>query len=31
MILRLFDVASGTVVHSYEHAHSDYIKCVKGL
>ena len=31
MILRLFDVASGSVVHSYENAHSDYIKCVKGL
>ncbi len=31
MVLRLFDVASGSVVHSYENAHSDYIKCIKGL
>lgn len=31
MVLRLFDVAGGSVVHSYENAHSDYIKCVKGL
>ena len=31
MILRLFDVASGMVVHSYENAHDDYIKCVRGL
>ena len=31
MILRLFDIASGTVVHSYDKAHDDYIKCVRGL
>lgn len=31
MMIRLFDVAAGTVIHSYENAHSDYIKCIKGL
>lgn len=31
MILRLFDVAGGSVIHSYDHAHDDYIRCVRGL
>jgi WD40 repeat protein len=31
MILRLFDIAAGEVVHSYDGAHDDYIRCVKGL
>lgn len=30
-ILRHFDVASGEVVHSYDNAHSDYIKSIKSL
>ena len=30
-ILRHFDVAAGEVVHSYGHAHSDYIKSIKVL
>jgi U3 small nucleolar RNA-associated protein 15 len=29
--LRHFDVASGEVVHSYDHAHSDYIKAIRAL
>lgn len=31
MVIRLFDVAAGEIVHSYENAHTDYVKCVKGL
>ena len=31
MVLRLYDVAAGEVVHSYANAHSDYIKCVRSL
>lgn len=31
MMIRLFDIASGIIVHSYENAHNDYIKCLKGL
>ena len=31
MILRLYDVAAGEVVHSYGAAHDDYIKCVRAL
>lgn len=30
-ILRHFDVASGEVVHSYDNAHTDYIKSIKAL
>ena len=31
MILRMFDVAAGTVIHSYDNAHDDYIRCLRGL
>ena len=31
MILRLYDVAAGEVIHSYGGAHEDYIKCVRSL
>ena len=31
MILRLYDVAAGEVIHSYGGAHDDYIKCVRAL
>ena len=30
-IIRHYDVASGQVVHSYDNAHSDYIKSLKAL
>jgi U3 small nucleolar RNA-associated protein 15 len=30
-VLRHFDVASGEVVHSYDHAHNDYIKAIRAL
>lgn len=30
-IIRHFDVASGEVVHSYDNAHTDYIKSIKAL
>lgn len=31
LVIRLFDVAAGSVVHSYDRPHNDYIKCIKGL
>ncbi len=29
--IRHYDVAAGQVVHSYENAHTDYIKSIKAL
>lgn len=31
LVIRHFDVAAGSIVHSYEDAHEDYIRCVKVL
>lgn len=31
MIVRQFDVVSGSIVHSYPNAHTDYIKSIKCL
>lgn len=30
-IIRHYDVAAGQVVHSYDNAHTDYIKSIKAL
>ena len=30
-MIRHYDVATGQIVHSYEEAHTDYIKSIKGL
>ena len=31
MVVRQFDVMSGSVVHSYANAHTDYIKAIRCL